>query len=99
MSEKLLRDSEIEINPESISTPGELELSEQMDQEFVADEPGTFLPRGEDDQRRRVRRAMDGGVRMAGGRIGERVADDFDQYSMSDGSILPPSYSSHFEDM
>lgn len=40
----------------------------------------------------------DGGVRLAGGRVGEDLAGDFDQRSASDGSTLPPPYSSHFGD-
>ena len=38
----------------------------------------------------------DGGVRMVGGRVGEVVAVNSDQLSTSEGSTLPPPYSSHF---
>ncbi len=49
-----------------------------------------------DAEYRRIRRhETDGGVRLAGGRAQEAA---FDQYSMSDGSTLPPPYSSDFGD-
>ena len=44
--------------------------------------------------RRGPRYETDGGVRLAGGRMGETIAEDFDQYSVSEGSTLPPPYSS-----
>lgn len=48
------------------------------------------------ERRRDSRHETDGGVRLAGGRAGEAIADDIDQNSVSDGSTLPPPYSSHF---
>ena len=50
-------------------------------------------------QSRTPRHATDGGIRLAGGRPGEGVANDsendVDQHRGSDASILPPPYSSH----
>lgn len=54
---------------------------------------------GQAIQNRRVRHhETDGGVRLAGGRVEEPLqdSDDFDQLSTSDGSTLPPPYSSDF---
>ncbi|KAM5546325.1 hypothetical protein V8D89_000451, partial [Ganoderma adspersum] len=45
------------------------------------------------------RHEMDGGVRLAGGRLGEVAVDDLDQDGMSESSTLPPPYSSHFGEM
>ena len=54
----------------------------------------------EGEQHRCLRRAMDGGVRLGGGRLGESVAPDHcDQRHSavtSEASTLPPSYSSRF---
>lgn len=57
------------------------------------------------DKSRRIRGARydtDGGVRLAGGRLEEAMVDELaDQRSNashSDGSTLPPPYSSHFGD-
>ena len=51
------------------------------------------------EHRRNPRHETDGGVRLAGGRLGEVDADELDQDGMSEseGSTLPPPYSSHFE--
>ena len=46
--------------------------------------------------RRSLRHGVDGGGWLTRGRPGEAVADDLDQASTSDGSMLPPPYSSHF---
>ncbi|PIL28572.1 hypothetical protein GSI_08613 [Ganoderma sinense ZZ0214-1] len=48
---------------------------------------------------RDLRHEMDGGRRLAGGRPGEPVTDDLDHDAMSEGSTLPPPYSSHFGEM
>ena len=49
------------------------------------------------EQRRAPRYETDGGVRVAGGRAGEVVAVEDDRYTLrSEGSTLPPPYSSHF---
>ena len=56
------------------------------------------VPSGHGVEQRRLRRyETDGGVRMAGGRAGEVVAVEDDRYTLrSEGSTLPPPYSSHF---
>ncbi|KAM5546283.1 hypothetical protein V8D89_000409 [Ganoderma adspersum] len=48
------------------------------------------------ERRRSQRYEVDGGVRLAGGRVGEVLVDDLVQGSTADGSTLPPPYSSHF---
>ena len=48
------------------------------------------------ERRRSPRYEVDGGVRLAGGRVGEVLADDLDQDSTVGGSTFPPPYSSHF---
>ncbi|PIL28533.1 hypothetical protein GSI_08571 [Ganoderma sinense ZZ0214-1] len=49
------------------------------------------------EHRRERRRETDAGARLAGGRAGEiAILEDLDQYSVSEGSTLPPAYSSHF---
>ena len=50
------------------------------------------------EQSRAPRYETDGGVRVAGGRVGEAAAPvDSDRYTLrSEGSTLPPPYSSHF---
>ena len=48
------------------------------------------------DRRRSARYEVDGGVRLAGGRVGEVVMDDLDRESTVGGSTFPPPYSSHF---
>ena len=48
------------------------------------------------EHRRTPWHATDGGVRLVGGRAGEAVLDDFDDDGVSEGSTLPPPYSSHF---
>ena len=62
--------------------------------EIVPSDPGRGDHRG-------ARHEMDGGVRLAGGTT-EEVATpgDFGRHSMSesDGSTLPPPYSSHFRE-
>ncbi|KAM5545088.1 hypothetical protein V8D89_001199 [Ganoderma adspersum] len=48
-------------------------------------------------ERLRSRRyEVDGGVRLAGGRVGEVLADDLDRDSTAGGSTFPPPYSSYF---
>ena len=39
---------------------------------------------------------VDGGVRLAGGRVGEVLADDLDGHDTVNGLTLPPPYSSHY---
>ena len=39
---------------------------------------------------------VDGGVRLAGGRVGEVPPDDLDELDTVNGSTLPPPYSSHY---
>ena len=56
------------------------------------------VPSGNGVEQRRLRRyETDGRVRVAGGRAGEVVAVEDDRYTLrSEGSTLPPPYSSHF---
>ena len=44
------------------------------------------------------RQETDGGVRLAGGRLGEAPIDDQHDASDSEGSTLPPAYSSDYGD-
>ena len=48
------------------------------------------------EQRRGPRHEADRGVRIAGGRVGEVIAADSDQFSTSEGSTLPLAYWPHF---
>ena len=48
------------------------------------------------EQRRGPRHEADGGVGIAGGRVGEVIAADSDQFSTSEGSTLPLAYWPHF---
>lgn len=57
--------------------------------------PMSFVP-AVGHERLSQQREMDGGVRIAGGRAREIVANGLDQYSTSDLSTLPPPYSSRF---
>ena len=85
-SEKLLREVR------SRATPIVPEPVDAANEEYAASGYGI-------EHRRAPRHETDGGVRLAGGRVGEDLVDDFDQRSTSDGSTLPPPYSSHFGDM
>lgn len=48
--------------------------------------------------RRDPRRETDAGVTLGGGRRGEGATDGLNWDSVSEGSTLPPPYSSHFEE-
>ena len=65
--------------------------------ENAAAEAPTSLDDGM-EYRRGLRHETDGGVRLAGGRVGEPevAANNIDQHSAWDGSTLPLPYSSHF---
>ena len=72
------------------SRRGHLDLREDS----AVEAPASSVNRVE--QRRGARHETDGGVRIAGGRVGEAVGLDTDQFSTSKSSTLPPPYSSHF---
>ena len=50
----------------------------------------------ENQNNRSLRHENGGGLAFERGRPGEETVWDFDQHSTSDGSTLPPPYSSHF---
>ena len=90
MREKLLRALRGTVS--EVSTDG----NANNDENATAEAP-TSLDDGV-KYRRDLRHETDGGMRLAGGRVGEPevAADNIDQHSAWDGSTLPLPYSSHF---
>lgn len=68
---------------------------QQMEMDTAVAEEGVSSERGVENNRG-LRYETDGGVRLAGGRVGEVATEECD--SMSEGSTLPPPYSSDFGD-
>lgn len=96
--EKLLLDLDKNTRSIRISTQDGRDRFRQTEMQVAARELVNFNHQDHGNQTRGRRHATDGGVRLAGGMLGARVEDDIDQYSISDGSTLPPSYSSRIEE-
>ncbi len=94
--EKLLRELGNNSTIGSRSTTDGRDDSERTVTEIATEGLVSASRLGYGERSRGPRYETDGGTRLAGGRPGEVVADDFDRHSTSEGSALPPPYSSDF---
>ncbi|KAM5545344.1 hypothetical protein V8D89_000957 [Ganoderma adspersum] len=90
---------ELQNNARSLSMSNQRNEPHTAEMEVAATGPVQVNPQEDDEHARSIQSNVDSSASLVGGAPGAVVMNNFDQFSMSDGSTLPPSYFSRLEEV